>query len=244
METIEGQQQPGTALVDIRKQLAADAAEISKRIAAQGGAFIKCTQDKKFQMPDKTEQPGPLTCVVVDFISANYFFDRPYRQGEVVPPSCFALGLEPRSLKPHETSPAKEAEECNTCPNNEFGSGPGGKGKACANSRLLAVVAPGDEEPTIYLIKVSATGVKPFDNYVQTIKTNFNTTPLALITDVYFEPTLKYGSLRFGNPRPNPRLEQHFGLRARAREILLTAPDVSQYKPLPPVPVKAAGAKR
>lgn len=221
-----------TALVDvaaIKKQLAEDAKEISKRIAA-GAAFIKCTQDKKFKLPDGSENAGPLGCVILDFIAANYFFDRPYRAGEVVPPSCFAISLDPRNMAPHETSPAKEAEDCKSCPNNEFGSA--GAGKACNNTRLLAVVAQGEKEPTIYLLKVSATGVKPFDNYVQTIKSQFNTVPLAMVTDIYFEPTLKYGSLRFGNPRPNPQLQEHFGLKARARDLLLTPPDVSAYKPV------------
>lgn len=223
-----------TALVDvaaIKKQLADDAKEISKRIAA-GAAFIKCTQDKKFKLPDGSENAGPLSCVVLDFIAANYFFDRPYRAGEVVPPSCFSISLDPKHMAPHDTSPAKEAENCQDCPNNVFGSA--GAGKACGNTRLLAVVAQGEKEPTIYLLKVSATGVKPFDNYVQTIKSQFNTVPLAMVTDIYFEPTLKYGSLRFGNPRPNPQLQEHFALRARARDILLTPPDVSTYKPVAP----------
>lgn len=220
----------GTALVDIQKELAADAAQIAKRISASGGTFIKCTQDKKFKSPDGTEVPGPMTAVIVDFISANYFFDRPYKQGEIIPPSCFAIGLEPKSLVPHDTSPAKESEACTGCPNNEFGSA--GNGKACANTRLLAIVSATEEEPTLYLLKVSATGVKPFDNYVQTIKTQFNTVPLGVLTDIFFEPSLKYGSLRFGNPRPNTKLAEHFGLRAKAREILLTPPDVSAYKPI------------
>jgi hypothetical protein len=142
-------------------------------------------------------------------------------------------------MAPHETAPVPEHESCFeagkiTCPNNEFGTGKNGKGKACANTRLLAVVNPTEEDPTIYLLKVSATGIKPFDNYVQSVKTMYNTTPLGVITDIFFDPAERYGSLRFGNPKPNPKLEQHFALRARARELLLTPPDVSEYQPVEP----------
>jgi len=220
---------PGTEVLDINKVLAEEAAQISKRIAA-GAPFIKCTQDKKFMMPDKTESAGPLSAVIIDFIAANYFFDREYEKGAIVPPACFALAVEPRSMVPHETAPAKEAEACNGCPNNEFGSK--GKGKACQNTRLLAVVSPDEKDPQIYLLKVSATGVKPFDNYVQSIKTQFNAPPLAVVTDIFFDKNARYGSLRFGNPRPNPKLRDHFELRGQARDILLAPPDVSQYEPI------------
>lgn len=223
-------EEKSTALVDIQKELANDAALIRKRLASVGAPFIKCTQDKKFQLPDGTQSAGPMSVVIIDFAAANYFYDRGFVRGETYPAACYALGLDANSLVPGEDSPVKQADSCSECPNNEFGSK--GKGKACSNSRLLAVVNPTENDPTIYLLKVSATGIKSFDNYVQTVKTMFNTVTLAVVTDIYFDAVLSYGSLRFGNPRPNPKLEKHFGLRNSARALLLTPPDLSEYVPL------------
>lgn len=227
----------GTALAvpeEIRKQLAQETQELAKRIQSAGGDMIKLTKDKHFKLPDGTKHPGPLTVVILDFVSVNQFFDRPYKEGEVTPPACYAIGLEPSSLVPSKNSPARQAEACNTCPNNQFGSK--GDGKACGNHRMLVVRAGvGDDalDPNApkFLLKVSPTGIKAFDSYVSTIRTQFGAPPIAVVTDIYFDKEKEYQSLRFGNPQPNPNLELHFSERAAARDRLLQEPDVSQYQP-------------
>lgn len=216
----------------LREQLAAETQELAKRIQAPGGDLIKLTKDKHFKLPDGTKHPGPLNVVILDFLSVNKFFDRPYKEGEVTPPACFAIGLEPTSLVPSKNSPDKQAPACNKCPNNEFNSK--GNGKACSNHRLLAVVAGVgndalDPEAPMYLLQVSPTGLKAFDSYVATIRGQFQAPPIAVVTDIYFDPSSEYQSLRFGNPQPNLNLEMHFSRRSRARERLLQEPDVSSY---------------
>lgn len=226
---------PGTALAippALREQMALDAAELKKRIQAPGGDLIKLTKDKHFKLPDGTKQPGPLTVVILDFLSVNKFFDRPYKEGEITPPACFAIGTEPSSLIPSKNSPDKQNESCNKCPNNEFGSK--GNGKACANHRLMVVRAgTGTEganpDSPKYLLQVSPTGIKAFDSYVSSIHTQFDTAPYAVVTDIYFDPESEYQSLRFGNPQPNVNLVLHMGERKAAHERLLQEPDVSGY---------------
>jgi hypothetical protein len=214
--------------VNIREQLEKEAADIAKRVQAPTGDFIQVTQDKQFILPDGTKSTGPLSVVILDFVSAKRYSDRPYKKGEESPPACFALGLEPNSLKAHPTSPDKQGDDCNSCPLNQWGSD--GKGKACKDQRILAVTAPGTDD--VYRIKVSPTGCKPFDAYVGTVRTQYNTPPIGVVTEIYFDPNVSHASLRFGNPRPNTELEKHFGLKDAARERLLTPPDVSSYEPL------------
>lgn len=224
----------GTSIVNIEAELAKEAEGISKRIQAPSGDYIKVTQDKFFQMPDGSKHQGPLSVVILDFVAANLFYDQPFKEGQNTPPACVAIGLEPLLLIPDEASPVKQAEACSDCPNNDFGSK--GAGKACTNTRILAVVEPNaDENAPILLLKVSPTGIKPFDSYVASIKSQFNTVPAGVVTDIYFDPNLKYGSLRFGNPRVNENLAVHYDRRKAAKERLLVIPDLSGYTPPPKV---------
>ena len=231
----------GRSLVDVRAELKKQADAIAQRIGKPGGDFIRVQQDKKFKLPDGTENPGPLSVVILDFVSGNFYFDRPYKEGQgaASAPACFALGLEPEHLRPHETSPDRQNEVCKGCWANDFKSDPqGGPGKACQNTYLLALTAPEPDAP-VYNLKVSSTALRAFDAYVKSIKAQFDATPIVVVTDIYFDPDSKYPSLRFGNPSPNDNLAVHFEKQKAARERLLTAPDVSNYTPPPPPPGKA-----
>lgn len=217
----------------IQQELAKETAELANRIAAPTGKKIKLTKKKTFKLPDGTESAGPLTVVILDFVSANTFHDSPYKEGEYSAPACFAIGLDVNDkLVPSKNSPDKQADTCKDCPNNEFGSK--GDGKACKNLRKLAVIAGSgkdalDPESEMWLLEVSPTAGKAFDAYVSTVRTQYNVPPIGVITDIFFDPNSEYQSLRFGNPQPNPNLEMHFGRRAAAREMLTTEPDVSKY---------------
>lgn len=218
----------GKALVDIKEEMRKQVEAIKGRISAPSGDFIKVQQDKKFKMPDGATNPGPLSVVILDFVSANYFYDRPYKEGEVVPPACYALNEQPELMKPSEKSPLKQADTCKQCPNDQFGSN--GRGKACTNTRLLAVTTPDDDASSpIYLLKVSPTGIKAFDAYVKTVEAQYELPPIGVVTEIYFDPNSKWASLRFGNPTLNKNLEVHFNRQKGAKERLLTEPDTSQY---------------
>lgn len=218
---------------NIREALEQETQELSKRIQAPSGDKIKLTKKKTFKLPDGSEHPGPLTVVILDFVSYNAFFDKPYKDGDPAAPACFALGLEPTSLVPSAKSPDRQADSCGTCPNNQFGSK--GDGKACRNHRKLAVVAgegdlAGDPNSPMWILEVSPTALKAFDAYVSTVRTQFNVPPIGVITDVFFDPSSEFQSLRFGNPQPNPNLGLHFARRAAAKERLMAEPDVSRYE--------------
>lgn len=217
----------------IRTQLAAEADELAKKINAPGGDKIKLTKKKTFRLPDGSEHSGPLSVVILDFASMNKYYDRPYKEGEVSPPACYALGWEARGLAPSKKAPDIQSDVgCDKCTLNQFGSK--GDGKACGNHRVLAVVAglgdmAGDSQSPMWILEVSPTAIKAFDAYVATVRTQFNVPPIGVITDVFFDPSSEYQSLRFGNPLPNPNLELHFGRRPSARERLMVEPDVSGY---------------
>lgn len=236
MTQAQTQESPkGRSLVDIRKELSAQAASIKDRIGKPGGDFIKVQQDKSFKLPDGTVSKGPLNVVILDFVAGNFYFDRPYKEGEVVPPACFALtDGQPDQARPHPTSPAKQAEACANCPQNDFGTR--GAGKACSNTRLLAVTDPsGDADAPVYLLKVSPTGLKAYDAYVEAIRGSDDSPPVGVVTDIYFDEALKYPSLRFSKSGPNEHIARHFEMMKGAKERLMVPPDVSKYEAPKPV---------
>ena len=87
-------------------------------------------------------------------------------------PDCFSTDSE----RPDPTSLAVQSDLCATCPHNQFGSavdqsGNAMKGKACADSKILAVFVPGsrkvETDPKVYQFKLPPASLKNFGMYVK-----------------------------------------------------------------------------
>jgi len=85
---------------------------------------------------------------------------------------CFSVDGE----RPDPTSLAVQSDLCATCPHNQFGSGTdqngnATKGKACADSKLLAIFIPGsrktETDPKVYQFKIPPASLKNFGLYVK-----------------------------------------------------------------------------
>lgn len=215
-------------IVSIQEALKAQTADIANRIAPATGNKIRATQDKKFVLPDGTTTPGPLELVIVDFAAVNNFYDTEYKKGEESPPACYAVGSDPRKMFPAANSPNRQADDCQSCPNNQFGSK--GAGKACGNGRLLAVLPPdADASTPIWLLQPSATAIKGFDGYVSGVVRSFQSMPISVVTTVSFDDDETYAKMVFSDPKPNPNVGEHFGRQEEARELLYVERDVSGY---------------
>lgn len=215
-----------TDLVDYTALLAKKASELAKKISKPSGDRIKITQAKQIKFPDGTMSAGPFEVVILDFVSANTYYQGAFNRDDVAPPDCFALGEEPSLLVASDSSPHKQSDTCSACPKNQFGSAMSGNGKACKNSRLLAVVPPdfGPDTP-IWLLSVSPTAIRAFDAYVGSVASSFNAPPIRVITTIGFDPKSEFPTLRFGNPVPNERLAESVARMEEARTRLLTEPD-------------------
>lgn len=229
----------GTAVVDIQAEMEKQALAIASRISAPSGDRIRITQQKTFKFPDGTEHPGPCEFVIVDFAAANFLYTTPYTEGEATPPDCFALGLDANTMVPSANSPNKQAELCAVCPQNQFKSAPNGRGKACRNTRLLAVLPPdATEETPLWLLSLSPTAIKAFDDYASTVARTFKAPPSKVISTIGFDPTASYATLRFGKPQANPNYELAFNRLEEARQRLLVEPDMSSFDAQPVQPTK------
>ena len=145
------------AVVDIQAALRAQAAAVADKTAPASGISIRVTQDKQCVLPDG-QKTSELDVVIVDFVSRNEFYEGAFDKDNMSSPACFAIGNIPAKLIPSANSPQAQCEDCASCPMNAFGSA--GKGKACKNMRLLAVMPPdADEDTPLWLMKVSPTAL-------------------------------------------------------------------------------------
>ena len=219
-----------TAIVNIQEMLRKQAEANASRVEPGGGKSIRIGQDKSFTLPDGTKTREALQLVVVDFVSRNEYYEGAYNKDEIVPPNCFAIHPEPKQLAPSANSPDKQCDDCASCPMNQFGSAPTGAGKACKNTRLLAVLPPDANEDTeIWTLKVSPTAIKAFDGFVASVNRAFQLPPIGVVVTVGFSDAKDFPSLEFTDPMPNENVAEHFSRQEEAREMLLREPDVSAF---------------
>lgn len=241
-----GRKKPtGTALANVDEELNKEVAQIQNRIGAPETNSISI-RDKIFTFPDGRVEQGPLELVIVDFLAWNQYFDRPFDAKNPAPPVCFAYGREVRNLVPSENAPERQAEACESCWANEFGSG-NGDGKACKNQRRLVVMDPHEdpESGPLYTLNVPPASLKKFDGYVSTIQRVYQAPPIKVVTSVSFHPESVYAQLIFHNPQPNPNYREHFARREEARLLLEAEPDLSGYEPAKPKrSARSTGRKR
>ena len=228
-----------TSLANIRSQLQAEVQNLKEQIGKPSGNKIKL-KDKTFVFPDGSVDEGPINVVVIDFVSRNKFYATKYNPNDPSPPDCFAVSRKISEMKPSPDSPSPQAASCAECPLNQFGSD--GKGKACKNTRFLAVIPPDEVSPTAELmtIEVSPTAVKNFDATVSTVEKLYGLPPIGVSLDVSFNPNEDYSTLIFSNPQENSNLEAHFARRADAETILMAEPDFTQAAAPAPAPKSRA----
>ena len=219
------------ALKSIQDELRKELSTLKDRVDPPSG-FMISTKGKVFTLPDGSSDKGPMTCVILDWVSANTYFENQYNPQNIQPPVCFAIGREVSTLAPSDNSPKKQHATCKGCPQNEWGSDPrGGKGKACKNTRkLLIVPIDADEKTQPWVIVVSPTGLKHFDKYVSTLS-DLGKHPIEVITDISFEESEAFPSLRFAvntdkNGGLHDNLEMMWALKEKGQSILTQEPQI------------------
>lgn len=201
-------------------------AALRARLMAPTGDKIKVSE-KQFKLPSG-DTLDFLDVVVVDFVFFNAYYESAYQQGTIVPPTCFALDPDVRVITPSKNAPQAQHETCKGCWANEFGSN--GKGKACQNRCLIALL-PTDatEETPFVILDISPTAVKGFNSYLQGVARS-GKMPFEVITHIECNPATKYDVVIFDYSQDVEdvgfvgMVESRLG---EARERLMTEPDVS-----------------
>ncbi len=233
-----------TEMTNWREQLAVYAQEEAERevpgagnmISIRGGVF-------KYQGAESDE----IQCIVVDHVFINQWFDAPFQPDALNVPACFSISEGGKDMEPHEDSPVVQNEDCDTCWANEFGTDDRGRGKACSNRRLLAVLTLDslqEEDPEIALLGVPPASTGNWASYVSKRARLEGLPPLAYVTRMHFTEDEEYPKIRFEEVSrvPDEYIPGLIEKRQEVRSLLLTPPDISQYKS--PAPRKQHGKKK
>lgn len=213
-----------------------DMEALKNQLNAPSGDKIK-VDNKTFKLPSGASAEE-LDVVIVDFVHCNNYYESAYQEGVIVPPSCFAISPEPNGMTPSQNSPDVQSQVgCAGCVQNQFGSA--GKGKACQN-RILVAVLPADMETTtaetpLAIIDLSPTTVKPFQQYIASVARALQRPPYGVVSHVSCDPTKKWDAIMFSEPQPFDMEDEEAqafvamirGRREEARARLLTEPDVA-----------------
>lgn len=228
-----------TSMVSIQDAIRAQAALMAERTDPATGSVIRAQKDKTLKLPDGTVVTE-LDVIILDFIATQDYYPEKFDQKNPMPPVCFAIGTNPKKLVPSDNSPDKQCKDCNSCDWFQWGSD--GNGKACKSGRKLAVLPIGaDADTPIWIIKVSPTGVKAFDSFIQNLA-RMEMIPIGVSVTVSCDPAAEYQSLRFTDPQPNKELALYFDRQAEGSALCAAEPDVS--KRLQEAPAKAKPAAR
>ncbi len=231
----------GTAVAERRESLPVDIAALLERqkqavmekIGKPFGTVINIKQNKTMVLPSGDTTSEPQEMVILDFVSMNTLYDGVYDPNNVQPPVCFAIGENPDNLIASDASPDKQSETCATCPQNRYETAARGKGKACKNMRVLAVMpVDATDEDSIWLLRVSPTGLKAYDGYIRKLAQQNGLAPIQVVTKIGFDPNEEYPSLRFApaGVLDADRLGFFASRLEEAANLIRTEPDYSQYE--------------
>ena len=231
---------PGVNLPSM-KSFEDEIAGLKDRLRAATGDKIKIS-NKQFKLPTG-DVLDFLDVVIVDFIYYNAYYESAYTEGVIVPPNCFALSFEPKGMVPSAESPDCQDQGCDGCWANEFGSS--GKGKACQNRVLMAVLPTDATMDTPFtILDISPTAVKGFSSYVRSVAVGLARPPYGVVTHIECNPAMKHDVAVFSDPVSIEDGDFIAMLQARrneARERLATEPDVSALKAANDAKPKVAG---
>lgn len=155
--------------------------------------------------------PGnQMAVIILDSILENVYYTGKYDPEMPQSPTCFAFGREEKAMRPHQIvveSGNNQAATCADCKMNEWGSAETGRGKACRNTRRLAMIPAGtfnqagklelieDEghyaSSSVGYMKLPVTSVKGYANFVKQVAGALRRPPFGIVTKVKVVPDPK-----------------------------------------------------
>ena len=150
--------------------------------------------------------------IILDSVLENVFFEGEFDPDVPQAPVCFAFGRDEAEMAPHEAVSTVEGftaqcESCHGCEKNKFGTAEKGRGKACRNTRRLAMISAGtmdkdgnfspyeDESALakgpIGFMKLPVTSVRAYAGFVKSVNATLGRPPFGIYAEVRLEPDEK-----------------------------------------------------
>lgn len=136
---------------------------------------------------------------------SKIYYEQGYAEGSNSPPDCWSVD----GRVPDAASPKRQSQTCAGCPHNAWGSRatPNGKGKACADSKRLAVVPLDDIRNEglggPMLLRVPPASLAELKTFADRLN-QLNEAPCSIGTRIGFDMKAEYPRLTF---KPVRRLE-------------------------------------
>lgn len=134
-------------------------------------------------------------------VLSKVFYERGYEDGSAAAPDCFST----TGVAPDPGAVKKQATSCAACPHNAFGTGKEGRGKACSDSKRLAVTPLQDIPNEMFggpmLLRVPAASLKAVADYGQKMAA-LGYPYYAVATRIAFDPEEAFPKFTFGAIRP------------------------------------------
>lgn len=217
------EQKPTTALAAQGTREIANWEEEFERQAAESAKMEESTSTGAFfslkagvlAWDGQALENNQMACIVVDSILENVTYDVAFDSDNPTPPRCFAFSRTGEGMKPHNSVFEIKQEvndTCAGCPRNEFktavkADGSPGKGKACRNTRRLALIPAGkldgngkftpnkkaDEyaSATMGFMKLPVTSVANYSAFVKQIAGSLKRPPHGVFTKIKVSPDAK-----------------------------------------------------
>jgi hypothetical protein len=182
---------PGTAIMTWKEKMAAVSAQAAATEAPKGG-FLSF-KGGNMSYDDNLIPGNSMDVIVLDFVLENNIFRDKYNPSKPASPMCYAIGRDESELAPHEESEEPQSAKCEGCPNNEWGSDTeGGRGKACKNTRRIAII-PADclkggpdaiKKAGMVMCKLPVTSLKNFSTFVNQAVKVMDTPPFGVVVRI------------------------------------------------------------
>jgi hypothetical protein len=202
-----------TALVKWDEELAKQAEVAAGMEANTGGGQFFSLKSGILSWQDAPLPNNQMAVVILDSVLENVFYEGKFDPDTPQGPMCFAFGREEKTLAPHQividagNQQCGESGLCESCEMNEWGSADTGRGKACRNTRRLALIPAGTfnqagkfelieddehfESTAIGFMKLPVTSVKGYASFVKQVAGALRRPPFGIVTKVKVMPDPK-----------------------------------------------------
>lgn len=183
-----------------------------------------------FEVPtlEGSEPSKTLSGIVVHFTNPRSYWEKGLDEGgEGGPPDCFS---------PDSTTGVGrfQGQACATCPMNEFGSGRGGRGKACKEKRMLFMLQPDSYIPLV--IQIPTMSIAPLRQYMMRLASR-GIPYWSVVTEVSLESAQQSGGgLKYSKAIPRVMEQLNEAETARVKSLADSLrPFLSQVRAAPDV---------
>ncbi len=182
-----------TAIVAWDKKFAAYAKEAQETVKGIGGGGTSVRfRPGAIEVSGATVPNNKLECVIVGSCAFNAWYKDKYDSDNPQPPDCYAFAaVADENMAPHEKAEEPQAERCEGCPQNEWGTADVGRGKACGNNIRLGLLLAKDCEDgaavstaELATAKVSPTNLKAWKGYVDAVAEEHGRPTWAVVTQI------------------------------------------------------------